>query len=466
MQAVIEGMGADSETQIDGSGGDGRPVERLATFVSSLSYGDLSAEDVRAVERAFVDTCGVVISGMNEASTATAIETLAEPGAVPLWGQDRGTSTAAAALVHGVAGHSQDYDDVSWGMSGHPSVTMVPAVLALANDREVDGKRAIEAYVGGLEAQCYLSAAINPSHYREGWHATATLGTFGAAAAAAKTLDLGPEAARNALSIAASRAAGLKSNFGTMTKPLHAGTAARAGVTAARLASGGFTASPDAVDGDGGFLELYAGEDPVTLSELPALDRPTALEAHGINVKKYPCCYYTHTSIHAAERLADEHDVDPEDVESIHVVTSPGPADALHYPNPETGLEGKFSLEYTVASAVAREHVGVEAFEDGAVADPDVQRVRERVEWEIDDSLEYNDTTVEMRMETGDGVYTRVQDVPPGDPSNPLSDAELEAKFRRCASRVLDEDVVDRTHEQLDSLRSVDDIGSIVSSED
>lgn len=456
-------MGADSETQIDASGGDARPVERLATFVSSLSYGDLSAEDVRGVERAFVDTCGVVLSGMNEPPTATAIETLAEPGSVPLWGQDRGTSTTAAALVHGVAGHSQDYDDVSWGMSGHPSVTMIPAVLALANGEEIDGKRAIEAYVAGLEAQCYLSAAINPSHYREGWHATATLGTFGAAAAAAKTLELGTEATRNALSIAASRAAGLKSNFGTMTKPLHAGAAARAGVTAARLASGGFTASPDAVDGEGSFLELYAGEDPVALSALPELDRPTALEEHGINVKKYPCCYYTHTSIHAAERLADEHDVEPEDVESIHVVTSPGPADALHYPNPETGLEGKFSLEYTVASAVAREHVGVEAFDDEAVADPDVQYVRERVEWEIDDSLDYNDTTVEMRIETDDGVYTRTQDVPPGTPANPLSDAELEAKFRRCASRGLDGDAVDRTYEQLDSLRSVDDISSIVS---
>jgi 2-methylcitrate dehydratase PrpD len=456
-------MGADSETQLGESAGESRPVDRLATFVASLSYGDLSTEDVRTVERAFVDTCGVVVSGMNEESTETAIETLAEPGPVPLWGTGRGTSSSDAAFVHGLAGHSQDYDDVSWGMSGHPSVTMIPAILALADDDEIDGERAIEAYIAGLETQCYLSAAINPSHYREGWHSTATLGTFGAAAAAAKALGLDVAATRNALGIAASRAAGLKSNFGTMTKPMHAGAAARAGLTAARLASGGFTASPDAVDGDRGFLELYAGEDPVSLSELPELDRPTALAEHGLNVKKYPCCYYTHTSIYAAERLADEHDVDPESVESIHVVTSPGPADALHYPDPETGLEGKFSLEYTVASAVARDHVGVEAFEDEAITDSDVQSVRERVEWEIDDDLDYNDTTVEMRMETDEGVYTRTQDVPPGDPSNPLSDAELEAKFRRCASRVLDGDAVDRTYEQLDSLRSVGDVGTIVS---
>ncbi len=459
-------MGADSKTRIGGSDDGSRPVDRLATFVTSLTYGDLSSDDVRAVERAFVDTCGVIISGMDEKSTETTMETLAEPGSVPLWGRDDGTSSTSAAFVHGTAGHSQDYDDVSWGMSGHPSVTMLPAIFAIADDADVDGERAVEAYVAGIEAQCYLSAAINPSHYRTGWHSTATLGTFGAAAAATKTLGLGFEGTRNALSIAASRAAGLKSNFGTMTKPMHAGAAARAGVTAARLASGGFTASPDAVDGDKGFLELYAGDDPVALSALPELDRPTALGEYGINVKNYPCCYYTHTSIYAAERLAAENEVEPREVESIRVVTSPGPADALHYSDPETGLEGKFSLEYTVASAVAREHVGVEAFEDEAVSDPDVQYVRERVEWEIDDSLEYNDTTVEMRMETEDGVYTRVQDVPPGDPSNPLSDEQLEAKFRRCASRVLGGAAVDRTHERLDSLRSVSDVGAIVSDRD
>ena len=459
---VTATMGADSKTRVDGTDGDVRPVERLAAFVSSLSYEDLSAEDVRSTERAFIDTCGVIVSGMEEESTETAIEALAEPGAVPLWGTDRGTTTAAAALVGGVAGHSQDYDDVSWGMSGHPSVTMLPAILALAEGDEIDGKRAIEAYVAGLEAQCFLSAAINPGHYRTGWHSTATLGTFGATAAAAKALGLESEATRNALGIAASRAAGLKSNFGTMTKPLHAGAAARAGVTAARLAAGGFTASLDAVDGEGGFLDLYAGEEGVALSELPDLEEPTALAEHGINVKKYPCCYYTHTSIYAAERLAAENDVDPAEVESIRVVTSPGPADALHYPDPDTGLEGKFSLEYTVACAVAREHVGVEAFEDEAVDDPDVQTVRERVEWEIDDSLDYNDTTVEMRMETTEGVYTRTQDVPPGTPANPLSEEELEAKFRRCAGRVLDAAAVDRTYERLDSLRSIEDVGAIV----
>ncbi len=455
-------MGADSDTQIDGRSDRDRPADRLAAFVSSLSYDDLSAADVRAVERAFVDTCGVVISGMEEESTETAIETLAEPGTVPLWGREDETTTTEAAFVHGTAGHAQDYDDVSWGMSGHPSVTMIPAIFALAESDEVDGKRAIEAYAAGLEAQCYLSAAINPAHYRKGWHSTATLGTFGAAAAGAKTLGLGTEGTQHALSIAASRAAGLKSNFGTMTKPIHAGAAARAGVTAARLASGDFTASPDAIDGESGFLELYAGDEPVSWDELPALDRPTALEEHGINVKKYPCCYYTHTSIYAAERLAAEHDIEPGSVESIRVVTSPGPADALHYPDPATGLEGKFSLEYTVASAVVREHVGLEAFEDDAVSDPDVQSVRERVEWEIDDELEYNDTTVEMRIETDDGVYNRTQDIPPGTPSNPLSDAELEAKFRRCAERVLGSDAVDRTHERLDSLRSVPDVSVIV----
>lgn len=456
-------MGTNSEAQSNAPGDGTSPVDRLAAFIESLSFDDLPEADVRTVERAFVDTCGVVISGMVERPTTIAIETLAEPGSSPLWGTDRSASTADAAFVHGIAGHSQDYDDVSWGMSGHPSVTMVPAILAVANGADVSGERAIEAYVAGIETQCYLSAAINPSHYRKGWHSTATLGTFGAAAAAAKALDLDAEGTRHALNVAASMAGGLKRNFGTMTKPMHVGEAARSGLTAARLASGGFTAAADAIDGNKGFLELYAGEEPVSFDALPDLDRPTALAEYGINVKKYPCCYYTHTSIHAAERVADEHDVDPANVESVHVVTSPGPADALHYPDPDTGLEGKFSLEYTVASAVARPHVGVDAFEDDAISDPDVQRVRERVSWEVDDDLEYNDTTVRLRLETADAEYERVQDVPPGDPANPLSDDELGEKFRRCARRVLDETAVERTHGRLDALRTVEDVSDIVS---
>lgn len=438
----------------------------LAMFIESLSYDDLSEDDIRAVERAFVDTCGVIISGMDEPPTSIAMETLAEPGSVPLWGQDRGTTTTDAAFVHGTAGHAQDYDDVSWGMSGHPSVTMIPAILALASGDELRGERAIEAYVAGFEAQCYLSAAINPSHYERGWHSTATLGTFGVAAAAAKALDLDAEATEHAFNAAASMAAGLKRNFGTMTKPMHVGQAARSGVTAARLASGGFTAASGAIVGDRGFLELYAGDEAVSYVELPDLKRPTALAEYGLNVKKYPCCYYTHTSIYAAERVAEDNGVDLEDVQSIRVVTSPGAADALHYSDPDTGLEGKFSLEYTVASGVARPYVGVNVFKDGRIDDPDIQYVRERVQWEVDDSLEYNDTTVELRLETDNDTYERVQDDPPGTPANPLSDAELGEKFRRCASHVLGDEAVTRAHERLDSLRTVDDVNTIVSGKD
>ncbi|WP_436348564.1 MmgE/PrpD family protein [Natronorubrum sp. FCH18a] len=458
-------MGTDTEPQRGDPDAASGTTDRLATFIESLSFDDLTDEDIREVERAFIDTCGVIISGMDEPPTTIAMETLAEPGSVPLWGQDRGTTTTGGAFVHGIAGHAQDYDDVSWGMSGHPSVTMIPAILALASDDACSGKHAIEAYVAGLEVQCYLSAAINPSHYERGWHSTATLGTFGAAAAAAKTLDLDADETSHALNAAASMAAGLKQNFGTMTKPMHVGQAARSGVTAARLASGGFTAAADAVDGDRGFLELYSGDEAVSYGDLPDLERPTALSKYGLNVKKYPCCYYTHTSIYAAERIAEENDIAPQEIESVRVVTSPGPADALHYPDPDTGLEGKFSLEYTVASGIARPHVGVEAFEDQNIDDSDVQYVRERVEWIVDDSLDYNDTTVEIRVETAGGTYERVQDIPPGTPTNPLSDEALGEKFRRCAGRVLDNEAVTRTLDQLDSLRTIDDVESIVSGE-
>ncbi|WP_331232400.1 MmgE/PrpD family protein [Natronorarus salvus] len=455
-------MDLDSGQQPNTDKGGMRPVDELVECIETLSVDELTEDEIRTVERAFVDTCGVILSGMSEPPTRVAIDTLAEPGSAPLWGAGRSVATTDAAFIHGIAGHSQDYDDVSWGISGHPSVTMVPAILALAAGNELSGALAIEAYVAGFEAQCFLAAAINPSHYRGGWHATGTFGTFGAAAAGAKVLDLDADATRHALNVAASMAAGVKQNFGTMAKPMHVGNAARSGVTAARLAAGGFTAAPDAIDGDRGFLELYAGEDPVSYADLPDLERPNAVAIHDINVKKYPCCYYTHTSIHATENLVAERGIDPADVESVRVTTASGAGDALHYPNPDTGLEAKFSLEYTVASAAVRPHVGVEAFEDGSVDDAAVQRVRELVQWTIDDSLEYNDSTASVRIETADSTYERVQEVPPGDPANPLSDDELAEKFHRCAGRALPEAVVTSVRERLDSLRSVADVGAIV----
>ncbi len=437
----------------------------LADFVSTLEFEAIPADGVRLAERCFLDTTGVTLAGAAEgAGPIVAAALRSESGGnVSLLGREGSATVTDAAFVNGTAGHGLDFDDVSDGMHGHPSVPMVPALLGVGQRENSTGRELLTAFVAGFETQCYLSPVINPDHYGAGWHSTATLGTLGAAAAVARLLELDTEATRHALGTAASMAAGLKRNFGTTTKPIHAGNAARSGVTAALAAADGATADAEAIDGVKGFFELYAGEGGVDLDARPRLGERWAIVEDGVGIKKYPCCYFTHAAISVASGLADDHAVDPDDVESVEVVASRGAGDALHHEDPRTGLEGKFSMEYTVASAIARETVGLAAFDDENVGDPSVQRVRERVDFEVDERLEYGSHETTVRITTTDGdSYEESVEGPPGKHENPLSDAELEEKFRMCGARVFESDTVTELHGRLDDLRSETDVAELV----
>lgn len=440
----------------------------LAAFVSELSFADVPAEAVRLAERCFVDTTGVAIAGAAEGAGAITAATVSEtdgPESVSLLGHDGRASITDAAYVNGTAAHGLDFDDVSHGMRGHPSVTMVPALLGMGQAESASGTDLLTAFVAGFETQCYLSGPINPDHYEVGWHSTATLGTFGTAAAAANLLELDEAETRNALSIAASLPAGLKRNFGSTTKPIHAGAAARSGVSAALAAAEGATGDERAIDGDRGFFDLYSGPDGPNHEDRHTLGEYWALLEDGVQVKKYPCCNFTHTSITLASTIADEHAIDPQDVESVEVVFSQGAADALHHADPDTGLEAKFSLEYTVASAIARDRVGLSAFDDENVDDPSVQAVRERVSKSVDPDLHYGShrATVTVRTTAGD-VFEETREEPPGTVEEPLSDAELREKFRMCATRVFERARADDLYDRLDSLRDESDVSGLVGS--
>ena len=233
------------------------PERTLAEFVATLSYDDLPEGSVETITRAFVDTVGVTLAGTVEGAGRTAAESAglepADRSPAALLGVAADDAPASVALRVGTASHALDYDDLSWAMDGHPSVTLVPPLLALADEAGADGEDLVTAYAAGFETECALAAPVSPAHYEAGWHATATFGTFGATAAAARLLGLDAEATRRALCIAASMPAGLKRNFGSMTKPLHAGLCSRAGVTAARLARDGLTADATAISGERGF---------------------------------------------------------------------------------------------------------------------------------------------------------------------------------------------------------------------
>ncbi len=442
----------------------GGPEGVLAEFIVDTSYEAIPAAARSTAERAFVDTVGVTLAGTTADAGARAYAFVravgSSPDGVPLPGSSIRGTAPEAALAIGTAGHALDYDDLSWAMDGHPSVPLVPAILALAGRTDASGTDVLAAYAVGFETMCYLASPVRPSHYERGWHATSTFGTFGATAAAASLLSLDREEATSALCIAASMPAGLKRNFGSMTKPLHAGTAARSGVTAALLAADGFTADEVAISGTRGFFDLYADG---AGSLPPAPGDRWALEATGINVKFYPCCYFTHTSIAATQALADEHGISPADVESIAVTASRGARDALTHPAPSTGLEAKFSMEYCVASALVREAVALDTFEEHALEDDAVQSVRERVQFDVDPALEYDSHAATVEIETIDGErLTREQRDPSGTHDNPLSANELREKFLACAERALPADTARSIHDRLASLREEESVDSLV----
>ncbi|WP_408960368.1 MmgE/PrpD family protein [Natrinema sp. 74] len=431
----------------------------VAAFVSALSFEDIPDDAVRLVERAALDTVGVTLAGTGTDTAARAASAVGfDDGDTTVLGSDGSRPLSDAVFVNATAGHCLDFDDVALAaMDGHPSVPMVAPLLAVGERRSVTGRDLITAYVAGFETQRYVSRPISPTHYEDGWHATSTVGTFGAAAAVARLLELSDAEVAHALNVAASMPAGLKRNFGSMTKPIHVGQAARSGTTAALLAAEGVTADDAAISGDRGFHDLYSSTEPA-VDRLPDLGSDWALVEDGIDVKKYPCCYYTHAAIYGAAELAAERDVDPTEIETVHVTASQGAADALHHTDPSTGLEAKFSMEYVVARALVHGRVGLAAFDDDRIDDPDVQRVRERVSFETDPTVDYDSNAAQITLTTSSGTeYERVRDRPPGTHADPLTVDELHEKYRMCADRVLDSDTTEATLEMLSDLRTVED---------
>ncbi len=441
------------------------PERVLAEFVANLEFDDVPEDVVDTIERAFVDTVGVTLAGATadagkKAARLATTGTEGLDGGASLLGRAGQAPLAAAALANGTAGHALDYDDLSWAMDGHPSVTLVAPVLAVGETVGASGEDAVTAFAAGFETECFIAEPISPAHYEAGWHPTATFGTFGAAVATASLLELDAEEIHRAIAIAASMPAGLKRNFGSMTKPLHAGLAARSGVTAALLAGDGFTADEVPVSGDRGFFDLYG--DGATETPTPP-GEPWRLRTDGIHVKYYPCCYFAHTSITGAAALVEQHDLTPGDIERVEVSAAQGAADALVNPAPETGLEAKFSMEHCVAAAVALDRVGLAAFAADVVAGPTIAALRERVDFSADPDRAYDSHAAHVRVTTTDGeVYEREQADPPGVHDNPLSTEELHEKYLECATRSLDRATADRTHGRLAALADEPSVADLV----
>jgi 2-methylcitrate dehydratase PrpD len=441
-------------------------TEKLAEFAASTDYDSLPEEVVTAAKRAVLDTLAVTVAGCREEAAAiiTAyVRELGAAGEAGVVGSGFQTAASEAALANGTLAHALDYDDVSTSVLGHPSAPLLPAVLALAEKTGASGKDVIVAFVGGFEVECKVGTVIGPSHYARGWHPTATLGTLGAAAACAKLLRSDVEATRAALGIATSLAGGSRQNFGTMSKPLHAGIAARNGVVAASLAAKGFTADASIIEAPLGFLHLFGVGDHDAEKAVTSLGRPFDIISPGISVKLYPCCYATHRAVDAALQLRKETDIEPRRIARVEVRVSPGTALPLIHHRPETGLEAKFSMEYCLAAALIDGRVNLASFSDQAAQRPQAKELLQRVEMvEGEQGLPIvGPATVTVTLDDGSQHSRRVE-TPRGEPKAPLTWEELVAKYRDCAADILPEAATARSAEIIADLEAATDVEELM----
>ena len=445
-------------------------IEQLATWAASESFEKLPDAAVRAARRAIVDTLGVMLAGAGEVTAARVRAMLAHrrgASEATIVGTALRAPVEDAALANGTAAHALDYDDLHQSLSGHPSVPVLPAALALAERERAAGTALVTAFVVGVELEARLGRVFNPAHYETGWHATATLGVFGAAAASAKLLGASTDTMARTLGIAASMASGIKANFGTDCKPLHAGHAARCGVEAALLAAAGFTSNPRALEHGDGFGSTYGAGNTLAWDHAVAgLGAPHEIVEPGVGVKRFPACASTHQALDATLALAGEHAIDPASVEAVECAVHYLAPHQLIYDRADTGLQGKFSMPYCVSVALLDRAVGFAQFDDDRVRRADVQAFMPKVRMIIHpaqttrECLPTRFSEVTITLKDGTRLERRVSQAK-GQPKNPLTDGELEAKFRDCAMRVMPVARVDTLLGQLEAIETVADVSSL-----
>jgi len=438
----------------------------VVNFIVDTKLDDIPGDVRHLGKRAILDTLGVSLAGCNDESIqilVAALEGRLGNAQASLLGIGRHTDSLSAALINGTMAHALDFDDVNDSCMGHPSAPVLPAAIALGEEHNSSGADLLEAFLIGFEVQCKLGSALGKSHYGKGWHATATLGTMGAAAASAKIMGLDKKATETTLGIAASLASGIRINFGTMTKPLHVGEAARNGVLAALLASKGFTAAANIFDHPADFGQVFS-EDGMDKSYLvESMGAPWDIQSPGITVKKYPSCNKTHRTLDAMLDLVSAHHPVPEEVSKVVITIPPGEDVPLIYSKATTGLEGKFSMHFCMASAIVDGEIGFNTFEMSQVARKEVQHLSDKVTVVTDhtqtpvviDSGGHVDVSVIMQ---NGQTFDRSIEKATGTPTYPLSDHDLQEKFRVCTVNVLSDTEIETA---ISSIYGLEDLTSI-----
>ena len=434
----------------------------IAQRAAALAWQDLPDDLVERTKQCLLDWFAVTIAGAQEELTGILVSEALDDGArgpATLVGRSETVLPSTAALINGAASHALDYDDVNFSMGGHPTVTVVPALLALGEQTKASGRLFIESFVAGYETSGRVGRLVSPSHYQKGFHVTGTVGSFSATAAAGRMLGLDARQLAVAFGIAATQAAGLKSNFGTMCKPLHAGTASEHGLRAARLAAKGFTARGDSLECDQGFASSQSDH----LNAEAALGEPPSGWHLRNNLFKYhAACYLTHAPIECAKEIRLKNNFPPERVRKILLRIDSGADKVCNIPNPTTGLEAKFSLRQTVAMALTGvDTANLDSYTEAVTREPRIKDLRDKMAIEF--QPHWSHSLAEMAIQLDDGTTIEVKH----DAGIPWADLEkqreaIETKYDSLVTPLLGAAGARRLHDVIERIDSLTDVGELV----
>jgi 2-methylcitrate dehydratase PrpD len=456
-------------------------TQRMARFITDAKFEDIPTPAVNLAKLCLLDAVGCAIYGTTRPLGKIFASLVDELGGKPVarvLGTKIETNAVNAAMANGTLGHSEDFDDFT---GGHQAVLLMPVVLALGEEHHLSGKQALLSYAVGFDITLNTTHAMGEDHYGRGWHNTSSIGTLGSTAAAAKMLSLDEMQTRMALGIGATQASGLRANFGTMTKPFHPGNSCRAGVLAAKMAQKGYEANPDVMEHRFGYAAVY-GQEMMHLSDIPRhLGNPWALMgsgkevANGIAIKVWPCCGGTHGANTAITRLLKKHPIKAGDVASVDIVTTHEPS--CMAPNlrwPKSGLQGKFSTWFTVASCIVDGgKLDLSSFTDEAAMRPAVQELLKKVDitqdpdiigrphrsrggnhyWDLTVTLKNGERLVAPRVESTGGR---------GDTYGWETREAVFDKFRMLAGAVLKPSQVDAALNAIMSMEQAADVRTVV----
>jgi 2-methylcitrate dehydratase PrpD len=435
---------------------------RIAQLIVNTRYEAIPPKALANAKTAVLDCIGVALAGSREECAKIAAQIVRQEDSkqeTTVIGHGFRSSSAQAAFANGIAAHALDFDH-SFTMMGQPTAPIIPALFSVGESIGASGREILQAYVVGFETTSKLVFALRAST-QDGWHAPGTLGSFGATAACAKLLRLDAAQIEMALGMTASMAGGVVCNFGTMTKPLHVGSGARNGVLAAKLAQSGYTANVRGIEAQNGLCQTFyrIAPDNAPIAELGQI---YALATEGIRIKPYPCGGLAHQAIDAVLEARAKHGVTADNVDSIHVDVTQHVYDRIAFRLPETGIQGKFSMNYLLARALLNGRISLDMFTDTAVRDVQVLKLAERVNMKPDATLRASNEggrpcRVTIRFRDGK-TYSRQVEHAKGSPEAPLTREEIETKFMGCATQVMDESSARRALQTIDSLENLNDI--------